>query len=418
MSKRIVVVGAGVVGLCTAYYSALEGHEVLVVEREGADHEGCSYGNAGLIVPSHIVPLAAPGMIGRALRWMWNAESPFYIKPRLDPDLLSWAWKFYRAATPRRAHAAAPLIRDLNLQSRALFEELAAGSADAFGLVKKGVVLLCNTQQGLDEEAETAHRARELGLEVTVLGAREAQAQEPGLEMRIVGAVHYLQDAHMDPARFMATLRRLATDAGVKVRWNTPVGSWRTGDGRVQALVSEGEEISADEFVLCGGSWSQQVASELDVHLPLQAGKGYNLTLAQPRQKPQKGAILVEGRVAVTPMGERLRFAGTMEIAGLHERINPARLSGIRKTVMKYYPQFTEEDFTGITPWCGLRPCSPDGLPYVGRLARYRNLSVACGHAMMGLSLGPITGRTLAQIFSGRTPDIDLTLLNPDRYHS
>lgn len=417
MNKRIVVVGAGVVGLCTAYYAALEGHDVVVVEREEEKHEGCSYGNAGLIIPSHIVPLASPGMIGRALRWMWNPESPFYIKPRLDPDLVGWGWRFFRAATPQRVQAAAPVIRDLNLASRALFEELAAQSHDAFGLVRKGVLLLCNTQKGLDEEAHTALHARGLGLHVDVLDPSEMRSREPGLEMNIVGGVHYLDDGHMDPARFMATLKRLVQEAGVSVRWRTHVSGWRAERNRIEALVTSEGEIRGDEYVVCGGSWSQTVTSDLRVHMPLQAGKGYHLTLSKPRRKPGIGAILVEGRVAVTPMGETLRFAGTMEIAGLHERINPARLNGIKKSVMRFYPQFGEDDFKDAGIWCGLRPCSPDGLPYVGRLAAYQNLSAACGHAMMGLSLGPITGRLMAQILSNRKPEFDLTLLNPDRYN-
>jgi D-amino-acid dehydrogenase len=418
MSKRIAVVGAGVVGLCTAYYAVLQGHEVVVIEREGEHFEGCSYGNAGLIVPSHIVPLASPGMIGRALRWMWNPESPFYIKPRLDSDLFAWGARFWRAATAERARAAAPVIRDLNLASRALFEELAALSGDAFGLVKNGVTLLCNTQEGLDEEVAAASRARALGLEVAVLSAAETRRREPGLEMNIVGAVHYLQDGHMEPARFMSTLKRWVTEKGATIQWNTPVQAWRTDHNRILALVTAAGEIQADEYVLCGGSWSQATARGLRVNLPLQAGKGYNLTLSRPRLKPTTGAILVEGRVAVTPMGEALRFAGTMEIAGLNLNINPARLSGIKKSVMRFYPQFTDEDFKGIVPWCGLRPCSPDGLPYVGRLAHYQNLSAACGHAMMGLSLGPITGRIMAELLSNREPGLDIRLLNPDRYNS
>lgn len=418
MSRRVVVVGAGVIGLCTAYYAALEGHEVVVLEREGEEHEGCSHGNAGLIVPSHIVPLASPGMIGRALRWMWNAESPFYIRPRLDRQLLAWAWLFYRAATPEHAARAAPWIRDLNLASRTLFEELAARSGDAFRLVKQGVLLLCNTQQGLDEEAAAGEHATRLGLDVEILEAAQARALEPEIEMNIVGAVLYAQDAHMDPGLFMASLRRLTTEAGASFLWNSGVSGWHTAGRRVQSVVSGGSEVEADEFVLCGGSWSGEAARGLDLRLPLQAGKGYNLTLSRPRSKPTRGAILVEGRVAVTPMGERLRFAGTMEIAGLNERINPARLSGIRKTVRRFYPQFQDTDFEGIKPWCGLRPCSPDGLPYLGRLARYDNLSVACGHAMMGLSLGPITGRLIAQILSGRAPEWDLSLVSPDRYYA
>lgn len=418
MSRRVLVVGAGVIGLCTAYYSALDGHEVLVVDRESETHRGCSWGNAGLVVPSHIVPLAAPGMIGRALRWMWNSESPFYVRPRADLQFLSWAWKFYRAAGERQAAAAAPIIRDLNLRSRVLFEELARKTDDAFGLVKEGVLLLCRTQQGLDEEAQTAARARQLGLQVNVLDAAQAKAREPGLEMDILGAVHYLQDAHMEPAHFMSALRGLAGQAGVKFKWNSQIQGFHTSGRHVQSAQVNGESLTADEFVLSGGSWSGVTARSLAVKLPLEAGKGYSLTLEQPRALPGKGAILVEGRVAVTPMGSRLRFAGTMELAGLNERINPARLAGIRKTVMQYYPQFTEADFDGITPWCGLRPCSPDGLPYLGRASRYDNLVVACGHAMMGLSLGPISGHIVSQLVSGHAPELDLSLLNPDRYNA
>lgn len=418
MSRRVMVLGAGVIGLCTAYYSALEGHEVVVVEREGEDHQGCSWGNAGLIVPSHIVPLAAPGMISRALRWMWNPESPFYVRPRMDLQFLDWAWKFYRAASARQAASAAPVIRDLNLHSRLLFEELDQRTAHALGLVKEGVLLLCRTQQGLDEEAATATHARQLGLEVNVLDDRETKSQEPGLQMNIVGAVHYLQDAHMDPARFMTALRTLASQAGVKFRWNSQVDKFVTTGRQLNAVVAEGLPLPADEFVLCGGSWSGAIASQLSLRLPLEAGKGYNLTLEQPPVSPRRGAILVEGRVAVTPMGKRLRFAGTMELAGLNLKINPSRLAGIRKTAMQFYPQFTESDFKGIEPWCGLRPCTPDGLPYLGRAARYDNLTIACGHAMMGLSLGPVTGRIVAQLISGRTPDLDLSLLNPDRYNT
>src|SRR5213078_1578073 len=175
-------------------------------------------------------------------------------------------------------------------------------------------------------------------------------------------------------------------------------------------------EFSADEFVLCCGAWSPVVARDLRLNLPMQAGKGYSLTLSKPRQLPQVCAIFTEARVAATPMGNTLRFGGTMELAGVNEEINPVRVQGIIKSVPKYYPDFTPQDFEGIQPWRGLRPCSPDGLPYVGRTARYSNLCLATGHAMMGLSLGPITGRLIAEILYDETPSIQIGLLNPDRY--
>jgi D-amino-acid dehydrogenase len=174
--------------------------------------------------------------------------------------------------------------------------------------------------------------------------------------------------------------------------------------------------VDGDEFVLCGGSWSPGLAQGLHLSLPMQAGKGYSLTLAQPRSLPRICAILTEARVAVTPMGGALRFGGTMEIAGLDESINPVRVRGIVHSVPAYYPDFSEGDFANIQPWVGLRPCPPDGLPYLGRTARYDNLVIATGHAMMGLSLGPVTGQVVADLLCGERPAMDLRLLSPDRF--
>ena len=175
-------------------------------------------------------------------------------------------------------------------------------------------------------------------------------------------------------------------------------------------------ELAADEFVLCGGSWSPQTVRSLGLSLPLQAGKGYSLTVPKPRQLPQICAIFTEARIAVTPMDGSLRFGGTMEIAGLNEEVNPVRVRGIIKAVPAYYPEFRFSDFDGIPPWRGLRPCSPDGLPYLGRTRRFANLILATGHAMMGLSLGPITGKLVAQLIVGEKPSVGLDLLDPDRY--
>ena len=168
--------------------------------------------------------------------------------------------------------------------------------------------------------------------------------------------------------------------------------------------------------MLCGGSWSPVLGSGLGLKIPMQAGKGYSLTLPEPRELPQVCSIFTEARVAVTPMGRTLRFGGTMEIAGLDETINPVRVRGIIDAVPRYYPRFAADDFAGIRPWHGLRPCSPDGLPYIGRTAGHENLTIATGHAMMGLSLGPITGKLVAEVLSGERPSIDLSLLDPDRY--
>lgn len=416
MSKRILVIGGGVIGLSTAYYCARKGHRVTVIDRNPEQRDGCSFGNAGMIVPSHFIPLAAPGMVALGLKWMWNPESPFYIKPRLDWDLLSWAFRFWRASTPGRVRCAAPLLRDLQLASRACFEELADLTGNGFALVKRGLLMLCKTQHALDEESKMAEQARQLGIPAEVLDARQTAALDPDVRMDIAGAVYFPKDCHLSPDRFMAGLQQHLKQAGAEFSWNTEVKGWRVNGSRVEAVKTTTGDFTGDEFVLCGGVWSPGVARELRLRLPMQAGKGYSLTLTRPRQLPRICALFAEARLAVTPMGGSLRFGGTMEIAGLNEDINPVRVQGIIKSVPKYYPDFTPRDFDGIQPWRGLRPCSPDGLPYVGRTARYSNLCVAAGHAMLGLSLGPITGRLVAEILSGENPAVPVNLLDPDRY--
>ena len=418
MGKRVLVVGGGVIGLATAYYCARRGWQVTLVERNAERRDGCSYENAGMITPSHFVPLAAPGMVALGLKWMWNPASPFYVKPRLSPELFGWGLRFWRAATPEHVRRAAPLLRDLNLAGRGCYEELAALPGFDFSLVKNGMLMLCRTRHGLDEEAAAAEHAHRLGLEAEVLDPAQAAALDPGIRMDVAGAVYYRADAHLVPDRFMAALQRAVKAAGVELLWSTSIVGWRVEGGRHvrAARTADGREIEADEFVLCGGSWSPLLARELGLSIPIQAGKGYSLTLPKPRELPSICAILTEARIAVTPMAGALRFAGTMEIAGLSEGINPVRVRGITDAIPNYYPSYGPADFAGIEPWSGLRPCSPDGLPYLGRTAKLANLCVAAGHAMMGLSLGPITGKIVAGILDGEAPPFDLSLLSPDRY--
>ncbi|MEY2407939.1 MAG: D-amino-acid dehydrogenase [Verrucomicrobiota bacterium] len=414
--KRIVVIGGGIIGLCTAYYATRLGHRVTILDRGQPQAEGCSFGNAGMVVPSHFVPLAAPGMVALGLKWMWNPESPFYIKPRLNRDLLSWGWNFWKSATAAHVARAAPLLRDLSMASRACFEELADQFENEFGLVKRGLLMLCKTQKSLDEEAQMALRARDLGIPADVLDARQTAQSDPAIRLDVAGSVYFPKDCHLSPARLMIALRKYLETAGASFSFSTDVTGFIKANSKVSAVRTSRRNFAGDEFVLCGGAWSSRLARDIGMRLPLQAGKGYSLTLPQPRQLPTLCSILTEARVAVTPMNGTLRFGGTMELSGLSEGINPVRVRGIIKSVSNYFPDFTPADFEGIQPWSGLRPCSPDGMPYIGRTQRFQNLTIATGHAMMGLSLGPITGRIVSQILSDERPDFDLSLLTPDRF--
>lgn len=413
---RVVIVGGGVVGLCAAYHLLCAGHPVRVVEKGGADDPNCSTGNAGMVVPSHFVPLAAPGMIGKGLRWMFNRESPFCVRLRPGADLLRWGWLFYRHANAAHVARSRELLRDLNLESRRLFAELAA--EEDFGLEQRGLLMLCRTAEALDEEGELAAQAGEIGLEARVLDQREVAGLDPDVTMDIRGAVYFPQDCHLDPDRFLAVLRRRVIAMGGEMFGSSEVEGFEFADGRVVAARAGGARHDGGHFVVAGGVWSPALLRQLGMWLPMQAGKGYSLTLQQPAELPRLCSIFVEAKVAVTPLGGDLRFAGTMEVGADDLRIDRARVRGIVNSVPAYFPKFRREDFAGIEPWVGLRPVSPDGLPYIGRAPGIRNLVVATGHAMMGLSLGPVSGQLVANLIGGREPFRPIGQLDPARFGS
>ena len=418
MSKKVVIVGAGVIGLSTAYYCAREGFQVTVLDRGEPVCDGASYGNAGMIVPSHVIPLAAPGMVALGLKWMFNPASPFYIKPRLDAELFGWAFKFWKASTAAHVKRAAPLIAELSLASRACFEELSALPGMTADFEKRGLVMLCREEHTLHEEEKTAAYARELGVPAERLDAAATAKLNPGARMNVAGSIYFPLDCHLSPRRFLSALQREVERLGVALRWKTEAAAFSTSGGRVSAVrLSNGEEIEGDEFILCGGSWAPDLVANLGLKLPMQAGKGYSLTLEKPHHQLTTPSILTEARVAVTPMGDTLRVGGTMEVAGRDLGINPVRVRGIIDSFCRYFPDYQPKDFAEVKPWSGLRPCSPDGMPYVGRTQKFLNLSVAAGHAMMGLSLAPITGKIIADTLSGRPVAASrAVLLSPDRY--
>jgi len=239
---------------------------------------------------------------------------------------------------------------------------------------------------------------------------------DPNVMTSAIGGVWYPKDCHLSPQRYVTELQSAIRKEGGDLRWETSIHGWRKEAGKIRAAQTSIGDINADEFVLCGGSWSPEIAQPLNLGLPMQAGKGYSLTLSQPRQMPSLCSIFTEARIAVTPMGDQLRFGGTMELCGINETINQRRVNGIIRAIPDYYPEFQAGDFESITPWHGLRPCSPDGLPYIGRTRRWDNLVIASGHAMMGLSLAPITGQIVSEVLCGERSDFHSTLLSPDRF--
>lgn len=408
----IIVVGGGVVGVCSAYYLARRGLKVMLVER-GDIAAGSSYGNAGLIVPSHSVPLAAPGVLQQGLRWMLDADSPFYIRPRPSRALVRWLLRFRRACTEDHVRRSLPLIRDLSRASLGLYRELAALPGLEFGFREDGVLAVFRTAVGLEHGRQEAAVLSAAGIAARVLDAADARTLEPALRSDIAGAVQFPDDAHLTPDRFVRGLARTAAGLGARLLTGTEVLGFTRRGRRVAGVETTRGDLTAEQVVLAAGSWSGHLAADLGLDLPLEAAKGYSVTCERPPDGPRMPILLGESRVAVTPMGDTLRFAGTLELAGLDLTINRRRVEAIRRAVPLY---LAERRYAVREIWRGLRPCSPDGLPYIGRSAGHDNLIVATGHAMIGVSLGPVTGALVAQLAVGEAPMLDIGPLRPGRF--
>lgn len=414
-SHQIIVVGGGVIGLCIALEARRRGLDVTLLRREQGDGEDtCSNGNAGMVVPSHFVPLAAPGMIAKGIRWMLNPESPFAVRMAPDPRLLRWAWLFNLHCNQKHVEAQRELLRDLNLESRARFGEMAAEMG--FPFEPRGLLMVCHTPEGLARESAVAAEAEKLGLEVRILNRECLQALNPNVTLDGAGAVHYLQDAALDPGAFVAALLSHAHAAGVNIESGVEVTDARRSGNHIQSLVAGGRHFAADEFVIAGGVWTARLLARMGIDLPMQPGKGYSLTLDNPPEMPSVCSILSEAHIAVTPMGGSLRVAGTMEVGSWDMKVRDGRVRGILRGLHRFFPKLEPGLFKGVTPWAGLRPVSPDGLPYIGRWPGTDNLTLATGHAMMGLSLAPVTGQLVGEILEGKEPRPGAKALDPARF--
>lgn len=417
MGKNIIVIGGGIVGLSCAYYLVKKGYEVRVLDKSGMD-SGASYVNAGYLTPSHIIPLASPGMMAKGLKWMLRSNSPFYLKPRWDIDFFKWAWQFHRASTQTRVERSMPLIAEINLLSKDLYSEIKdSGDLGDFQLSKEGLLMLYKSQACMHSEQLVAEKAAELGLEARKVDRPELESLQPGLHKAIPGAIYYECDAHTSPNQIMESLKGYLRKAGVQILNGEEVTGFEVSGKRITGIQTKERLLQAEEVVLASGAWSQQLAKNLGLRIPIQAGKGYRINVPRPTGV-KLPAILMEAKVAVTPMQGFTRFAGTMEFSGINHRIRKERVDAIAQAAKAYYPklEFKKEELEGAA--CGLRPVSPDGLPYIGRHPAVENLCIATGHAMMGWSLGPITGKLVSEIISGETLSMDVGAFRPDRYHS
>ena len=413
----VVIIGGGAIGICSAYYLSKKGISVAVVEKNKIGSEAsCSYGNAGLISPSHFVPLAAPGMIVKGLKWMFNPESPFYIHPRVDNELLKWLWRYFKASNEKQMRRSMPVLRDLTHESLQLFKKINAEEKISYGFEHRGLLMLYNTVAGEKANLHEAHLASEIGVEARILDNTQLNKLEPNVKILSRGGLYFPNDGHLIPDQFVNAMAALAEKNGAAFFPGTEVIGFERTDHRITSVVTSSGKIGGKEFILANGSWSPLLMKKLSIDLPVQPGKGYSVTVDQPAHQPKIPFILTEARVAITPMGKALRFGGTLELSPINLTINERRVKAILKAVPAYLDDMRLDRVDTKTAWAGLRPCSPDGLPFIGRFRALPNLIAATGHAMLGITLSPITGKLISEIVTNEKATVDVQPLRPDRF--
>ena len=413
MSKSIIIIGGGIIGLCSAYYLQKEGHQVSIIDQSNLE-EGASYVNAGYLCPSHLIPLSAPGVIKKGIKWMLNSSSPLYIKPRFELEFLKWAWAFNRSCNIKHVNKAIPLIKDIALLSQELYDEIKQTENFKFHYEKKGLLMLCKTEMMFEEEIKVAKIAANEGLDVEILSDNEVKTLEPNVQMDVIGASYFKCDSHTTPHEFMEDMKTYLQSNGVKFYKNEKVEDLDFKNNLINTVITKKQRLYADEIVLAAGSWSHLISKKIGLKILLQPGKGYRIDSLRPTGI-RIPAILAEAKAAVTPMNGFTRFAGVMEIDGINSKISIKRVEAIANATKRYYPdiELTKEEKDNVA--CGLRPVSPDGLPYIGKSTKCENLTIATGHAMMGWSMGTATGKLVSEIISDQKTSLNIDAYHPER---
>jgi D-amino-acid dehydrogenase len=406
VEHEIVIVGGGAIGACCALELARRGADVTLLERGEELASGASSGNAGLLCPSHSEPLASPASVKNGLRWMLRPDSPFYLRPR--PAVAPWIARFVKASTSARAREGTRIIRELSLASLELHAGLAAEGLNT-GFERRGILNVYET--GARFASARAH-AEGTGLTARVLDAGETRKLEPAVGP-VVGGVYFPDEAHCDPLAFVYAVGRAAREAGAKIETSAGVHRLRRSNGGLALDTSRGE-LQAKTVVLAAGAWSSQLAAQVGVFLPQEGGKGYHVDLEPAAADPEIPTGMDEAHVIATPLPGRLRLSGTLELAGLDTSISATRIEAIRRAAARVFG--IDDERQVVETWAGLRPCTPDGLPVIGRPYGVEPLVLATGHARKGLSLSPVTGKLVAELVAGEQPSVDLAPLSPDRF--
>jgi D-amino-acid dehydrogenase len=412
---KVTIIGGGVIGLCSAYYLQKEGYEITVIER-GDITDGCSFGNMGYMSPSHFVPLASPGIIAEGFKHMLSSSSPFYIKPRLNWDLMQWGWHFWKSSNAATVKKNAPHLNNLLQLSRGLINDMRNEIGDMFDMEEKGCLMMCKQQKTLDHEFHLADDAEKFGLKVDRLLKDDVQKLEPDVELNVAGAVLFKDDCHFNPGKMMIALKGYLESQGVQFQLNTTVTGFENSNNTISAVITNKGKFDCEQLIVATGSWLPVVAKMMGIKLLLQPGKGYSHTYQHVEKNIKYPAILVDGRCAITPWGHQLRIGGTMELSGINNKVLINRMQGIYDSARDFYPGLKIDFPPADKIWNGLRPVTPDGLPYIDRAAAYKNVIIAGGHAMLGISEGTGTGKLVCEMIQSKQTSISTEAFKLNRF--
>ncbi|MCI0380319.1 MAG: FAD-dependent oxidoreductase [Gemmataceae bacterium] len=409
-----IVLGGGVIGAACAHFLQKAGWRVTVLDK-GAFGRGCSHGNCGLVTPSHVLPLAAPGAMGGALRAMLRPNSPFAIKPRLDVGLWAWLLRFARRCNERDLLHAGRAIQALLQSSRKLYDELIAAEALDCEWDTRGLLFVLHSRHGMQHFAATdALLRKQFNQTAQRLDGDEVTAFEPALKSGLAGGFYYDSDAQLRPDRLMSSWKSRLATYGVQVLENCQATEFVADAGTARALRTSRGDLEADAFVVAAGAWTPLLNKELGCAIPIQPGKGYSITMARPARCPKVPLLFEEHRVGVTPFQSGYRLGSTMEFAGYDASLNRKRLNLLREGARHYL--YEPECDPVEEEWFGWRPMTPDSLPIIDRSPALDNVVIAAGHNMLGLSMAPATGKLVAQMLSGAPTHLDPTPYRATRF--
>jgi D-amino-acid dehydrogenase len=417
---KIIVLGSGVIGTTSAYFMAKAGHEVTVIDRQPGAGMETSYGNAGEISPGYATPWAGPGVPLKALRWLTMRHSPLVLRPKFDPHMWSWLVQMLGNCNHKSYAVNKGRMVRLAEYSRDCLMQLRADTGIEYDQRTKGTLQLFRTQRQLDDAATDIAVLDQYGVPYNLLDPKGCEAAEPALarvEGKFVGGLQLPGDETGDCFKFTQALAKLAAGLGVKFRNNVTIERLVTEGDKVTGVVTSQGELKADSFVLALGSYSPFVLRRLGIRIPVYPVKGYSITvpITDASGAPESTVMDETFKVAITRMGDRIRVGGTAEISGFDLTLRQARRDTLEHSVTDLFP--AGGDVSKAEFWCGLRPMTPDGTPVIGPTP-YRNLFLNTGHGTLGWTMSCGSARVMADIVSGRQPEIGLEGLFMDRYGS